>query len=208
MLVQRILPLPDKGPLFVIGMELTRGERAKMQETVVNNLWMSREYGQLAWGRSSESSSLSKEECPSASDSRRKRRHLEIQRHFNTEGQWDNTSAGSDLLGKESSRKRNKDVTGHCLDSSWWRCHFPFCTAWQTPTNPPASSSLLSAKAELGLCHPHLFIYSSLTSVMPCYNYFYSHHSPLSVWSPRWWRPHYTLYINFSTITLVQNDMQ
>lgn len=38
MLVQRILPLPDKGPLFVIGMELTRGERAKMQETVVNNL--------------------------------------------------------------------------------------------------------------------------------------------------------------------------
>lgn len=38
MLVQRILPLPDKGPLFVIRMELTRGERAKMQETVVNNL--------------------------------------------------------------------------------------------------------------------------------------------------------------------------
>lgn len=36
--VQRIFPLPDEGPLFVIRMELTRRERAKVRETVVDNL--------------------------------------------------------------------------------------------------------------------------------------------------------------------------
>lgn len=38
MSVQRLFPVPDKSPLFVIRMELTCRERAKVQKIVMNNL--------------------------------------------------------------------------------------------------------------------------------------------------------------------------
>lgn len=172
MSVQRILSLPDKGPLLAIPMELTRAERVKMQETGVDNLRLSKEYGQLVWGGSRGSSSLGKEEFPYCLWLKKEEETDGDTDTFGYGGQWGNSHQ---LLLTFSTRKvlgREAWISLDWLESPLWRCHFRFPAAWWTPTNPSGllttSSGLLRAKAESRLCHPHLFIYFSLTtSVMP-----------------------------------------
>lgn len=210
MSVQRILPLPDKGPCYPNG---TYTCRVKMQEIGVDNLRLSKEYGQLVWGGSTGSSSRGKEELPFCLWLKKEEETDGDTETFGYGGQWGNshqlllTFSAREVLGREAWVSLDIGWTAHYGDAiSPFRQPDKLLPTLQDSNHllcPPKCQGRVEAVSPTLV---HLFFSYYISHAR--YNYFCSHLAHLSVWSPRRWRLHHTLYTNFSAITLVQNDMQ